>query len=94
MKRKTLLVISLILSFSGVFVLFLLKPDVSPQLLQFSGVVKFVNVHENITFVSFVPDNLTVVSFGDFDIPSGEHTLNGRLAQYKGRVEFIVESVD
>lgn len=93
MKRNVLLMISFIVSLVGLLFIFLLKPDVSPQLLQLSGDVKFVNVHDNVTFISFVPENLTVVSFGDFDIPVGASILNGRLALYKGRVEFIVESV-
>ncbi len=94
MNRKTLLVISLCLSIAGIIALFFLKPDVSPQSLQLSGTVKYVNQKEKVAFISFVPDNLTVVYFGKADIESGKHLLTGRLQQYKGRVEFVVEEID
>ncbi len=94
MKRKSLLLISLTLSIIGIIVLFFLKPEVSPQSLQLSGVVKYVNQKENVAFISFVPDNLTVVSFDNPDLEPGHHVLTGRLQQYKGRVEFIVDEYD
>ncbi len=94
MKRKSLLLISLFLSAAGIVALFFLKPDVSPQLLQMDGEVKYVAEKEKVTFISFVPENFTVVTFEKLDIEPGKHTLNGRLQQYKGRVEFIVESYD
>jgi len=93
MKRKTLLVVSLCLSIIGITAIFFLKPEVSPQSLQLSGTVKYVNQKENVAFISFVPDNLTVVSFDKVNLEPGQHTLTGRLQQYKGRVEFIVEEV-
>ena len=83
--------ISLLLSVIGVIALFFLKPEVSPQSLQLTGTVKYVNQKENVTFISFVPDNLTVVSFDKVDLEPGRHTLTGRLQQYKGRVEFVVD---
>ena len=94
MKRKTLLIISLALSLIGITALFFLKPDVSPQSLQLTGIVKYVNQKENVAFISFVPDNLTVVSFDALDLKPGKHTLTGRLQQYKGRVEFVVDEYD
>jgi hypothetical protein len=94
MKRKTLLLISLTLSVVGIAVLSFLKPEVSPQLLQLTGTVKYVNQKENVAFISFVPDNLTVVSFDNVDLEPGKHTLTGRLQQYKGRVEFVVDEYD
>lgn len=94
MKRKTLLIISLSISIIGLIALFFLKPEVSPQSLQLSGTVKYVNQKEKVAFISFVPDNMTVVSFEKVDLQPGKHVLTGRLQQYKGRVEFIVEDFD
>ena len=94
MKRKTLLIISLALSIIGIIALFFLKPEVSPQSLQITGVVKYVKQKENVAFISFVPDNMTFVSFEQVDLDSGKHTLTGHLQQYKGRVEFVVDSYD
>ncbi len=94
MKRKTLLIISLSLSIIGITALFFLKPEVSPQSLQLSGTVKYVNQKEDVAFISFVPENLTVVAFDKVDLEPGKHTLTGRLQQYKGRVEFVVDSYD
>jgi hypothetical protein len=93
MNRKTLLVISLAISVSGIIALFFLKPDVSPQYLQLTGYVKHVYQKENVAFISFVPDNLTVVAFEQVSLDPGEHTLIGRLQQYEGRVEFVVEEI-
>ena len=86
--------ISLSLSIIGITALFFLKPDVSPQSLQLSGTVKYVNQKENVAFISFIPDNLTVVSFDKLSLEPGKHTLTGRLQQYKGRVEFVVDGYD
>ena len=93
MKRKTLLAISFTVSVIGLTVIFLLKPDISPQSLQLSGEVKHVYQKENAAFISFVPDNMTVVYFEQLPIESGRQTLVGRLQQYKGKVEFVVDSV-
>ena len=92
MKRKNLLIISLTLSIIGLIALFFLKPDVSPQSLQLSGTIKYVNQKEKVAFISFVPDNLTVVSFDQLDIEPGYYTLTGHLQQYKGKIEFVVDS--
>ena len=92
MNRKTLLIISLVLSLAGITALFFLKPEVSPQSLQLEGVVKYVSQKEKVAFISFAPDNLTVVSFNQPDLQPGRHKLTGRLQQYKGRVEFVVDS--
>lgn len=94
MKRKVLLIISLLLSLAGLTAIFFLKPDVSPQSLQLTGTVKYVSEKEKVAFISFVPDNMTFVSFEKLEIEPGYHTLTGRLQQYKGRVEFVVESYD
>ena len=91
MKRKTLLITSLLISIVGLIALFFLRPEVSPQSLQLSGTVKYVNQKEKVAFISFMPDNLTVVSFGKVDLKPGKHVLTGRLQQYKGRIEFVVD---
>lgn len=94
MKRNILLTISLFLSIVGIIALFFLKPDVSPQSLQLTGVVNYYNTKEKVTFINFVPDDLMVVSFDDFNLEPGKHTLTGRLQQYEGKVEFVVDSYD
>ena len=68
MKRSTLLIISLLLSVIGIFIIYLVKPEVSPQSLELTGTVKHVYQHENVAFIAFVPDNLTVVYFGKSDL--------------------------
>ncbi len=94
MKRKTLLLMSVALSLLGIAGLFFLKPDVSPQSLQLTGRVVRVTNNERISFLQFVPDDFMVVSFSQLDISPGNYTLVGRLQQYRGRVEFVVESYD
>jgi len=94
MNRKLLLTISLTLSLAGIIAIFFFKPDVSPQSLQLTGTVKYVNQKEKVAFINFVPDNLTVVAFEKVNLNPGKHVLTGRLQQYKGRVEFIVDSYD
>jgi len=94
MKQKVLLIISISISVVGIIALFFLKPEVSPQYLQMTGTVKNVYQKEKVAFIKFVPDNMTVVSFEKLDMEKGEHTLTGRLQQYKGRVEFIVDSYE
>ena len=94
MRERTLLILSLVISIIGIIALLFLKPNVSPQYIQITGHVSSVNAKEKITFINFVPDELLVVSFDEVDLEPGKHTLTGRLQQYKGRVEFIVESYD
>ena len=94
MKRKTLVIISLFLSVAGIIALFFLKPEVSPQSMQMKGTVKHVYQKEKVAFITFIPDNMTVVSFDKVNLKPGKHVLNGRLQQYKGKVEFIVDSYD
>ncbi len=94
MKRNTLLIISMLLSIVGIIALFFLKPEVSPQSLQMSGIIKYVDQKEKVAFISFIPENFTVVSFSQLDVEPGHHILTGRLQQYKGRVEFVVDSVE
>ncbi len=92
MKRKNLIAISLTISLLGLIAIFFLKPDVSPQSLQLSGTIKYVNQKEKVAFISFVPDNLTVVSFNELNLAPGYYLLTGHLQQYKGKIEFIVDS--
>jgi hypothetical protein len=94
MRRKSLLWLSLCLSILGIIALLILKPEVSPQSLQMTGLVKGVYSKNGASFISFVPGNFTVVSFEHAEIEQGEHTLKGRLQQYEGRVEFVVEDID
>ena len=56
MKRRTLLIISLSLSIVGIIALFFLKPEVSPQSLQMSGVIKYISQKEKVAFISFIPE--------------------------------------
>jgi len=94
MKKNSIIVLSLIISILGIIALFFLKPEVSPQYLQINGTVKNVYTKGKVTFISFIPDDFLVVSFDKVDLTVGNHTLVGRLQQYKGRVEFIVEDYD
>lgn len=92
MKRNALLIISSIISIIGLIALFFLKPDVSPQSLQLSGTIKHVNQKEKVALISFVPDNLMVVSFNELNLAPGYYLLTGHLQQYEGKIEFIVDS--
>ncbi|MEM3154549.1 MAG: hypothetical protein QW165_03240 [Candidatus Woesearchaeota archaeon] len=91
MKRKTLLFVSLTLSIIGIIALLFLKPEISPQSLQLSGTVKQVFQKGNVAFIQFVPDNMTVVAFKEVQLQPGNHVLSGRLQNYKGKVEFVVD---
>lgn len=93
MRRNTLLVVSVIFSVIGLIVLFFLKPDVSPQFLELSGEVLKVSNKNAVTFIEFVPADFLVVSFKDLNLGSGNVTLVGRLQEYNGRVEFVVDSL-
>lgn len=92
MNQRVLLVVSVLLALAGTAVLLFLQPEVSPQQLQLSGKVTEVSNREKVTFLTFVPDDLLVVSFEGRAFVPGEYVLTGRLQQYKGRVEFVVES--
>ncbi len=93
-QKTTLLIVSLSVSLLGLLGLFLLKPDISPQYIQVFGVVKSTSSKGKVTFIEFVPDDFQVVSFERMSIPEGSHRLVGRLQQYEGRVEFVVEDYD
>ncbi|MBI4146310.1 hypothetical protein HY489_03155 [Candidatus Woesearchaeota archaeon] len=93
MRRETVLWSSLAMSCVGLVLLFLTSPEVSPQQLEWQGEVLSVREHGGVSFVSFVPGNVTVVSFEELDWSEGYHVLIGRLQQYKGKVEFVVEDV-
>lgn len=88
--QKKLIAIAIFCSLAGLFLLAILKPNVSPQLLELSGEVIKVNEHENVAFIDIIPDNLTVVSFNGH-IQTGKQVLHGRLQQYNGRVEFVID---
>jgi len=81
---------ALITSIVGLTLLTLMKPDVSPQLLELQGEVIGVEQYEKVAFINFKPEELIVVSFDD--IPTtGQQTLRGRLKQYKGKLEFVLD---
>lgn len=85
-----LVCISIASSLIGLLFILLLRPDVSPQSLTLTGEVVAVNQYPDVSFIEFIPDNLTVVSFSNPPEP-GKQVLHGRLKQYKGKVEFIVD---
>ena len=91
MNKTVLLMVCLILSVAGMVMIFFAKPDVSPQVLELSGNVVKVDKRSDITFITFIPDDLKVVSFGEVSIVNGNATLRGRLQQYKGRLEFVLD---
>jgi len=94
MQRTTLIIVSLFLTIIGIISLFFLRPDISPQYLQLSGEITSINAKEKVTYITFIPDDFLVVSFEDVNLEPGKHKLIGRLQQYKGRIEFIVEDYD
>ena len=93
MKQNTLLIISLALSIAGIVALLLITPDVSPQSLKLTGVVKKVSQSGGVSFIRFVPNDLEVVSFDGQDIGQGKAVFAGHLQEYKGKVEFVVDRV-
>ena len=92
MRVKSLLVIAVAVSVVGLFVLAMIRPEVSPQLLQIEGVVERIDARGGVSFVRFQPSNFTVVSFNAEHIEEGNQVLIGRLQSYEGRVQFVVES--
>ncbi len=92
MKNRSLFIIAGIASLVGLFVLAVIRPDVSPSVVQIEGIVERVDVRGSVSFIRFSPKNFTVVSFETDEFAEGEQVLYGRLQNYKGRVEFIVES--
>lgn len=84
-------IITISISVIGLILLFFLKPDVSPQFLALEGEIQAVREHEGVVFIAFVPENFTVVSFKSLELEPGPAVLYGRLQEYKGRVEFVVE---
>ncbi|MBS3148946.1 hypothetical protein J4219_08795 [Candidatus Woesearchaeota archaeon] len=91
MNKTVLLIVCLILSVVGIVMIFFAKPDVSPQVLELSGTVVEVDKRADVTFITFIPDDLKVVSFGEGSFAKGNTTLRGRLQQYKGRLEFVLD---
>ena len=85
------LVLAISISVIGILLLYLVTPDVSPQFLSIEGEIKSVREHSGVVFINFVPENFTVVSFKDLELEKGPVVLHGRLQEYKGRVEFVVE---
>ena len=94
MEQQTLLIIAASVTIVGMSVLFLVKPDVSPHLLAISGEVTKVSAGKSVVFITFKPADFEVVSFENLDSLEGNRTLYGRLQEYKGKVEFVVESYD
>jgi len=94
MKQLFLLWIALAVSIVGVLLLFFIKPQVSPAFLSMTGEVTGKRTSNGAMFITMVPENFTVVAFDDLSIEPGNHTLHGRLQEYKGKVEFVVNSYD
>jgi hypothetical protein len=91
MEKRVLVGACFALSIVGMVLLFFSKPSVSPQLIELDGTVKSVRVKGDVAFISFVPDNFEVVSFSGVNFEEGNVTLRGRLRQYKGRLEFVLD---
>ncbi|RMD57598.1 hypothetical protein D6825_03590 [Candidatus Woesearchaeota archaeon] len=88
--RKAIFIIALVASIFSLALIALVRPQISPRFLELRGVVISERQVDKVTFIEFVPDNLTVVSFNG-KIGKGRKRLYGRLKQYKGKVEFVVE---
>lgn len=73
----------------GFLILFFTKPQVSPSELVIAGEVISISQKDNVAFITFAPNDFTVVSFDKIP-PEGGVSLVGRLQEYKGRVEFVV----
>jgi len=93
MQKNTLLIISLVLSVLGICILFFLKPDISPQVLVINGSIQKINEWDKVSFITFVPDDFLVVSFEKLELTPGKYSLHGRLQQYDGRIEFVVDEI-
>jgi hypothetical protein len=99
MNRQSLLIIAIIFSLIGLIALFFISSwlNAHPEhasFLQISGVVNSVRIKNGVTIMSIDPAELSVVAFEPLELEKGEHvTFYGRLQEYKGRVEFVVEDV-
>ena len=93
MKRTTLLAIAIGMSIIGIVIVALANPQVDPQDLAITGMVKSVHDKGKITFITFIPEDFSVVSF-EPKVSEGKHTLHGHLQEYDGKVEFVIDSVD
>lgn len=91
MEKRVLIGVCFALSVIGIVLIFLSKPTVSPQSLELTGTIKSIRTKGDVTFISFVPDNLEVVSFSSKNFDEGTVNLTGRLKQYKGRLEFVLD---
>jgi len=89
-----MLIVAASVAVMGLLALFLIRPQVSPNLVSISGEVTAVRTAKGVTFISFVPNDFIVVSFNELSFEPMNHTLHGRLQEYKGKVEFVVESYD
>ena len=94
MTLRGLLMLAVVLTIVGLVGIFLIRPEFSPTVLQLSGVVKGVHESGGMSFVDVVPVNFTVVAFHPLPVGLGNHTFFGRLQEYKGKVEFVVEKYD
>ena len=100
MNRKGLLLLAIICAILGLGGLFLASvwledhPE-ETALLTLTGEIRGVNSKGKTTFIKIIPSSeLLVVSFKQLDVQKEETvTLAGRLQEYQGRVEFVVEKV-
>lgn len=93
MRQKTLLFVALIVALVGVIILFFITPDISPQSLVVKGEITKIDEGDKVTFIEFVPEDFTVLSFNKVNTELGSAKLVGKLSSYEGKVEFIVEEV-
>lgn len=93
MHQKTLLKIALIVAFAGLLVIFFITPDISPQSIVIDGEIVKVQSAEEISFITFIPYDFTVVSFSELNNITGRAKLIGKLSSFEGKVEFVVEEI-
>lgn len=91
MEKRALIGVCFALAVLGMVLIFLSKPKISPQSIELTGTIKSVKAKGDVAFISFIPDNLEVVSFSPGNFEEGNATLHGKLKQYKGRLEFVLD---
>ena len=72
--------------------MFTITPDISPQSTIIEGEIINVNNMDAVSFIEFIPYDLTVLSFTPTN-KTGSARLIGKLASYDGKLEFIVDEV-
>jgi len=92
MNERTLLIIAVIVIIIGLGLLFFAsKTDLKETKASVEGTVKKVVQKKELT-IAYITTDVPVVYFEEKSIKKGDHLLaQGRLQEYKGKLEFIVD---